>query len=117
MKQKWEDLFELEVLELKRQRFLQQRPNKNMKKFFDVISAIFLFTGFLALVASFFTKITLLDATCLFVISYVIQPSDLEIAEEQLKGIAEDLANIRLNTVISSKIISSEKAYSSQKDD
>ncbi len=73
-------------------------PNKGVNKFFDYLSAVFFFSGFGALLLIFFTEITLIDATCLFIISYVVQPSDGDRFEPIVKGIAEDLGNIRLNT-------------------
>lgn len=65
--------------------------------FFNSLSTIFLSLGFLSLFLMFFTAITFLDATCLFVISFVLSPSDGERNWALTKGMAEDLAQVRMN--------------------
>ena len=70
---------------------------------FHSISLIFTAFGFTALISIFFTNITLIDATCLFVIGYVLDPKDSEINRLAIKGMLEDIANIRLNTAVISK--------------
>lgn len=66
-------------------------------KVFDWLSTAFLFAGFAALILVPFTTISLLQATCLFVIQHTLSLTDLDRAEAVFKGIAEDMANIRAN--------------------
>jgi hypothetical protein len=56
--------------------------------------------GFVALALVPFTEITLLQATCLFVIHYTIAPTDFDYARWLLKGLAEDMAHIRANLTL-----------------
>lgn len=69
-------------------------------KILDRLSTLFLFSGFAALVLVPFTAISLLHATCLFVIHHTLSLTDLDRAESILKGIAEDMGYIRANTTI-----------------
>ncbi len=78
---------------------------KKGQKIFEIIAALFLGMGFISLFLMFFTEITLLQATCFFVIAYTLQPSDGDRYQSIIKGVTEDLAHIRLNTTILSKNI------------
>ena len=102
----WKSLYQEEATTIKEERASypvnSKKPNIGYK-FFEYLSNLFLVCGFVALGLLFFTEITLVQATCLFVISYVIHPTDGDRYESQLKGIAEDLANIRINTTILGK--------------
>ena len=100
----WKELYnkEFELIVLEREEY-SSKLNDPVKKLFDVLSFFFLIAGFIALTATFFSKITLTEATCFFVISFVLKPSDGDRMESAIKGIAQDLANIRINTAITSK--------------
>jgi hypothetical protein len=78
-------------------------------KFFDIISTVFLFVGIIILILVPFTEISLLQATCFFVISYTLSPTDLECSAHMIKGIAEDLGNIRANISVIRKRGENEK--------
>ena len=103
---KFESAIELETekIRIERESYPAGKYNAS-KKFFDYASLIFLASGFIALVLIFFTDVTLLQAACLFVISYVISPTDGDRYESQIKCMAEDLANIRINTTVIGKHI------------
>lgn len=73
------------------------------EKFFETLAVCFLGAAFLSLPLIFFTEVTLVQSTCLFVISFVLQPTDGDRYQSQIKGIAQDLAHIRIHTVISAK--------------
>lgn len=75
--------------------------------FFEYLSFSFMAVGFILLIASLFTDITLLNATCFFVISYTIMPTDGDRHRSIIKGIAQDLANIRASNAIISKCVKS----------
>lgn len=79
--------------------------NNLPNKVYDYLSLIFLISGFVALILIFFTNVTLLQATCLFVISYIVKPTDTDRRELENKCMAEDLAHIRMNTTIIGKHI------------
>ncbi|PZO83709.1 MAG: hypothetical protein DI626_08815 [Micavibrio aeruginosavorus] len=92
-----------EMIDIEKQKIIDERktykfPNLGTKKFFEYVATGFFFFGFATLLLAFFTDLTLIHATCFFVISHVIQPTDGDRYETIVKGIAEDLANIRLNT-------------------
>lgn len=100
----WEESFQKESSEIVTERnSYASKAQDPIKRVFDITSVVFLALGFISLIAVFFTDITLVQATCFFVISYVISPTDGDRFESMLKGIAQDLANIRANTAISSK--------------
>ena len=86
---------ECEAIKLERESY--KFPHKGTDKFFDLLSALFFFSGFIALFSIPFSQVTLLDATCLFVIHFAIAPSDGDRFERMAKGMAEDLGNIRAN--------------------
>lgn len=102
--QKWNEAYkeETEVVARERMGYTANRLD-HVKVFFDKLSIAFLLAGFAGLIAVPFTTFTLVQATCLFVISYVVSPSDGDRYESTLKGIAQDLANIRIHTAITSK--------------
>ena len=100
----WEESFQKEAAEIANERnSYASKAQDPIKRVFDITSVIFLALGFISLIAIFFTDITLVQATCFFVISYVISPTDGDRFESMLKGIAQDLANIRANTAMTSK--------------
>lgn len=70
---------------------------KKNNKIMEYISIFFFFSGFLSLALIPFTNITLIDATCLFIISHVFGPTDGELQAGLLKGLAVDLGLIRAN--------------------
>ena len=80
---------------IKEERGTYQPSHKGTNKFFDVLSLLFLLAGFGALIAIFFTDVTIVEATCLFVISYVVAPTDGDRYESMVKGIAEDVGFTR----------------------
>jgi len=87
---------ECEVIRKERASYSLSRP-RNIVRFEGFLSAIFYFLGFIALALIPFSQITLMEATCLFVISYVIAPSEIDLGESVIKGMAEDLGYIRAN--------------------
>lgn len=93
-----QSLFEQECESIRQERssYKLGRP-KGVVKFMDILSAIFWFSGFIALALIPFTEVTLLQATCLFVIHYTIAPSEVDMAQGVIKGMAEDLGCIRAN--------------------
>jgi hypothetical protein len=100
----WEESYKKEFEVIARER--ETYPSKlddSVKKLFDVVSFCFLIAGFIALAAVFFTQITLVQATCFFVISFVVKPSDGDRMESLIKGMAQDLANIRISALMVSK--------------
>ena len=108
----WEKNYEKEYSSIKEEREFypgNTEGNKFAYKLFDVLSFLFQASGFIALILIFFTDITLVQATCLFVIGYVISPSDGDRYELQVKGMVEDLGHIRLNTTIIGKYITNNK--------
>ena len=72
-------------------------------KFFEISSLLFLIAGFITLVMCAFTEVTLLNVTCLFVISHVLAPTDMDFAKGLLNGVSINLAVVRLNTAIIAK--------------
>ncbi|MGW8169869.1 MAG: hypothetical protein ACWGHH_07695 [Sulfurovaceae bacterium] len=70
------------------------------ERILDYLSAGFQFVGFVALILVFFTDITLVQATCFFVIGYTIAPTYMELSSNLIKQIAEDIIHIRINTKI-----------------
>ncbi len=106
---KWDEKHQQEVDLIIKERetyFLNEGP---VLVFFEKLSFAFMTMGFIALISVFFTEITLINATCLFVISYTIMPTDGDRQRAIIKGMAEDLANIRVNTTITSKNAKSRK--------
>ncbi len=76
------------------------------KKAFDYLSLIFLIAGFISLLLVYFTEITLIHSACIFVISRVLSPSDTDRYELMIKGLVEDVANIRVaSTIITKEVI------------
>ena len=78
-------------------------------KIFEKLALCFLGVAFLSLPLIFFTEVTLVHSTCLFIISFVLQPSDGDRYESQIKGIAQDLAHIRIHTAITGKAARAKK--------
>ncbi len=104
----WEKNYEKEYFSIKNERESYPGGTEGEKfayKLFDKLSFVFQISGFIALTLVFFTDTTLVQATCLFVIGYVVSPSDGDRYERQIKGIVEDLGHIRLNTTIIGKHI------------
>ena len=100
----WEESFQKETATIATERNgYASKAQDPIKRIFDITSVVFLVLGFVSLIAMFFTDITLVQATCFFVISFVLSPTDGDRFETMLKGMAQDLANIRANTVIASK--------------
>lgn len=102
MNQEFND-FEKECEAIRHERNTYILPNRGAQKFLTVLSAVFFFAGFIALILIYFTNVTLLQATCLFVISYIIEPTDGDRYESMAKGIAEDLGNIRASLAVMRK--------------
>lgn len=84
---------------LKSERAIYRDQLSGIKKFIDIVSTVFLFSGFVFLLASFFfsPEITIFHATCLFIISYCVGNSDGDRYEAIIKGMAEDIAHIRVH--------------------
>jgi len=87
---------ECENVRQERNTYKENQRNPAMK-FYSWLSTFFLFVGFIALILVPFTEASLLHATCFFVISYTISPTDLDHSGQIFKGIAEDLGHIRAN--------------------
>lgn len=87
---------ECEAIKQERTTYKLIRP-RGIVGFESALSAAFYFAAFIALILVPFTEITLLQATCLFVIHYTIAPSEVDLGEALIKGIAEDLGHIRAN--------------------
>jgi len=103
---KWERTYKIEEEAIKEERkFYPGAGNEVGIKVLDVLSLIFLLSGFVALILIFFTDVTLVQATCLFVISYTIAPSDGDIFRQGIKGIMEDVGYIRLNITVIRKYL------------
>lgn len=98
---KQQELFEQECESIRQERagYKLSRP-RGVVKFLDGLSTIFFFSAFIALALVPLTEVTLLDATCLFVIHYAIQPSEMDLAERMIFGMAEDLARIRASLAV-----------------
>jgi hypothetical protein len=100
----WEESLQKEIATISAERNgYASKAQYPIKRIFDLTSVVFLVLGFVSLIAMFFTDITLVQATCFFVISFVLSPSDGDRFETMLKGMAQDLANIRASTTITSK--------------
>ncbi len=112
----WDKKFKAEAYLIKQER--QHYPlsikgeDDYVLKLFEYLSVIFLGIGFLSLILTFFTKITLVQATCFFVISgillfnrHMLENTDGERYEEIIKGIAEDMGNIRASIFVIGKNI------------
>lgn len=115
---KWSDSFLKESDSLKKER--EGYPAGRFSdafRVYDVLSFLFLIAAFISLASVPFTDVTLLDATCLFVISHVVAPKEGDRFEKVFKGISEDIAHIRVNAVILAKEIKSRKNESRTKYD
>ena len=101
---KWQESYQKEAEVVSAERASYKNSKQHLgAKIFDKLSLIFLLCGFLSLVSVPFTGITLVQATCFFVISFALSPSDGDRYELMMKGIAEDVANLRIHTAISTK--------------
>jgi len=106
----WQNQREREAKTIAEERKIYEGRDQSMgAKIFEKLSLIFLSLGFLSLPLIFLNVCTLLESTCLFVISFVLHPTDGDRYEGLLKGMAEDLANIRINTAIGSRATPSKK--------
>ena len=94
---------ECEAIRQERETYQVERNQVAGVKILDWLSTAFLFAGFVALALTPFTGITLLEATCLFIIHYTIAPTDLDYARKPFKGMAVDLAHIRANLSVMRK--------------
>ena len=107
---KWENIYKEEEQAIKQERnFYSGVGNDGGIKILDGLSMIFMVAGFVALALIYFTDITLIQATCLFIISHVIAPSDGDIFRQVVKGMAEDLGYMRLNLIVIRKYITNSK--------
>ena len=108
---KWDKIYKEEEQAIKEERTSYSADGEEGGlKILDGLSMIFMIAGFVALVLVFFTDITLIQATCLFVIGHVVGPSDGDLYKNALKGITEDMGYMRLNlTVIRKYITNGEK--------
>jgi len=88
---------------IKRERASYAFEEKPGVAFFHYLSNAFMALGFIPLALVFFTEITLIQATCFFVIGYTLTPTDVDSNRTVIKGVTEDVANIRLNTAVISK--------------
>jgi fatty-acid desaturase len=101
---KWQESYQKEAENIAAERAAYQNSSQRIgAKIFDKLSLLFLLSGFVSLGLVAFTEVTLVQSTCFFVISFVLSPTDGDRLETMLKGMAEDLANIRINTAIESK--------------
>ena len=101
---KWQESYQKEAETISAERASYKNSKQHLgTKIFDKLSLMFLLCGFLGLVLVPFTSVTLVQATCFFVISFVLSPTDGDRYEAMLKGISEDMANVRINTTISTK--------------
>lgn len=66
-------------------------------KVHSLAAMLFSYAGYASLIAAAFSyaDITIFHATCLLIIGYIIEPTDGDRYEEMVKGIAEDLGNVR----------------------
>lgn len=104
----WSNAFDIEASAITTERLSYvSNTNGPVMRLFDILSTLFLCAGFIGLVAIFFTDITLIQTTCLFIISFIISPSDGDRFSSLIKGIAEDIAHIRANLTVISKEIKS----------
>jgi len=92
------------------QKILAERTSyftKNMPyiKLSEMISLVFLGIGIITLVLVYFTKVTLIQTTCFFVISYTIRPSDGYIFLYEIQCLTEDLVRIRTSLDVLAKNI------------
>lgn len=95
--------FEKECALIIRERLTYQenRPGESVAvKFYDWLSFGLLLVGILGLLLMPFTDITLLQVTCIFIISRALAPSDLDYTRPMLKGIAEDLGHVRASVTV-----------------
>ena len=101
-----EDIFTEEctaIFQEKKQRESLDPGYSSFKKFFDSMHAFFIFLGFAALIATFFTEVTVVQATCFLIIAHVISVRQMA-TNELLAEIAIDTAHTRayIATVIRS---------------
>lgn len=92
-------LKEIDIILQERKSYPKAYINKD-HKIFDFLSLIFMGLGFVSLILIYFTNITLIQATCFFIISYILKPSDTDRYKFFIKSISEDLGNIRANTAV-----------------
>lgn len=83
-----------EAIRQERTTYAQSNPPIAIKILY-IVSTVFFFAAFGALVLVPFTDVSLLQATCLFVIHYTVAPSEADLAQGAIKGATVDLANIR----------------------
>lgn len=90
-------------INLEKEHIAGQDKHKGVKRFFDILGAFFFFLGFGSLVATFFTEVTLVQATCFFIIGYIVKPTDGDRYESLIRGMVEDLGHIRAHLTHSSQ--------------
>ncbi len=97
MKLNDEDLKKTIKEAIQAERLNYKSKNTGGFKFMDTMSFVFYCGGFICLGFALFSfyEITIFHATCLFIISYVVSPSDGDRYEEMVKGMAKDLGYIR----------------------
>jgi len=100
---KWDEKYQREVDLIQKERNTYALSESPILVFFEKLSFAFMAMGFIALISVFFTDVTLINATCFFVIGYTIMPTDGDRQRAITKGMAQDLANIRASTAIISK--------------
>lgn len=100
---KMDKLSQQESDAIKSERIAYAFEEKAGLKFFYYLSNVFMVLGFISLALVFFTEVTLVHATCFFVIGYTLTPTDVDSNRVVIKGVTEDIANIRLNTAVISK--------------
>ncbi|MCL1127388.1 hypothetical protein [Shewanella surugensis] len=101
---KWLESYQKEAENIVQERAIYENSSQRLgAKIFDKLSFLFLLSGFVSLGLVAFIDVTLIQSTCLFVISFVLSPTDGDRSGTMIKGMAEDLANIRINTAIESK--------------
>jgi len=100
----WEEKYKAESVVIQQERATYSGNHTVLgKKAFDYLSLIFLIAGFISLLLVYFTEVTLIHSACIFVISRVLSPSDTDRYELMIKGLAEDVANIRIVTAVIAK--------------
>ncbi|MEY8241730.1 MAG: hypothetical protein RPT25_15400 [Cycloclasticus sp.] len=99
-----EERFNSELLEIQQERKTYSANHTVLgKKVFDYLSIITLIAGFISLPLVYFTEVTLIHSACIFIISRTLSPSDTDRYELMIKGVAQDIANIRIATTVIAK--------------
>ncbi len=102
----WEEKYKEESSKVIQERSNYAKINNRLGvNIFEKLSIIFLGFGFISLLMIPFTEMTLIQSACIFIISHVLSPNDTNRYESVIKGVVEDVANIRIATTILSKEI------------